>query len=148
MKYMIQSAAGEETGGPLARLSKAVGGARKWSKKNYLSEALKARIQEGGQATKFVFKIQLYQNEQTTFIEKASREWKESDAPFATVAELEIPNPNEKKQDKSDKEIEKMVFSPLNTQDFKPLNTMNEACKIVYDQSAEKRGGCTLHAGR
>ena len=42
-------------------------------------------------------------------------------------------------------EIEKMAFSPWNTQDFKPIGTINMARKLIYDQSAEKRGGCPLH---
>ena len=145
---MIQPAANVETGGLMARFFKAVGSARKWGKQNYLYEELKVRLQESDPVLKFDFKIQLYQNEQATPIENASKEWKESDAPFATVAELEIPTPTEKEQHKLDEEIEKMAFSPWNTQDFKPLGTMNEARKLVYDQSAEKRGGCPLLMGR
>lgn len=131
-------------------MSKAIAAARKWSKQNYLREELQTRLQEAGQAIKFDFKIQLYQNEQTTPIENASKEWKETDAPFATVAELEIPSPSATEEERKDldEEIEKMAFNPWNTIDLTPLGTMNKARKLVYDQSAQKRGGCPLHGGR
>jgi hypothetical protein len=100
-------------------------------------------LKQEGKALKFDFRIQLYQDEERTPIKNASKEWKESDAPFATMAELEISNP-----DISDEEIEKIAFSPWNTKDFKPLGTMNEARRLVYDTSAEKREGCPLGIGR
>ena len=79
-------------------------------------------------------------------MENASREWKETDAPFVTVAELEITSPDENEKTKLDEEIEKMAFSPWNTQDFKPIGAMNEARKLIYHQSAEKRGGSPLQS--
>ncbi len=45
-------------------------------------------------------------------MENASREWRETYAPFVTVAELEITSPDENEQTKLDEEIEKMAFSP------------------------------------
>lgn len=83
-------------------------------------------------------------------MENASKEWEERDAPFATVAELEIPYPDlgDDDQGKLDEDIEEIAFSPWNTKDFKPLGSMNEARRRVYDQSAEKRGGCPLSVGR
>jgi len=148
MKFMVQPTTDVESGGLAARYSKASKVAAKLGKRNYLRDELKARMQDAGQSLKFDFRIQLYQNEQTTPFENASKEWKETDAPFASVAELEITNPDEKEQTNLDEEIEKMAFSPWNTQDFKPLGAMNEARKLVYDQSAEKRGGCPLKLGR
>jgi catalase len=148
MKYMVQPTMDVETGGPVARLARALKNAVKWGRQNYLREDLNMRLKDAGQPLRFTFNVQLYQNERTTPIENAAREWKETDAPFAPVAELEIETPNEEEQSKLDQEIEKMAFSPWNTQDFKPLGTMNEARRLVYDQSAEKRGGCPLHMGR
>ena len=83
-------------------------------------------------------------------MKNTSKEWEESDASFATVAEIEIPYPDlsADERKKLDKDIEKMSFSPWNTKDFKPLGSINEARRLVYDKSAEKRGGCPLSNGR
>jgi len=123
---------------------------KRWIKRDYLQEELHALLcclekqeENDGKSLKFDFRIQLYQDEKKTPLENPSREWKERDAPFVTVAELEVLN-----SDINDKEIEKMAFSPWNTKDFVPLGTMNKVRKLVYDKSAEKRGGCPLSIGR
>jgi catalase len=153
MKFMVQPAKTNNSGGASRRWKSLKEPAAKWGEQDYLRqefEDLLNQLQQEGRNLKFDFRIQLYQNEEKTPMENASREWKESDAPFATVAELEIPHPdlNDEERSKLDDDIEKMAFSPWNTKAFKPLGSMNEARKLVYDKSAEKRGGRTLRIGR
>lgn len=140
MKYMVQSDASGPTDGLLSRI-------RNLFKPNYLREDISARSRHG---IRFDFRIQLYRDEQRTPIENPSKEWEEADAPFASVAELTIPNPTATatEVEQLNDELEKMAFSPWNTIDFPPLGTMNLARKAVYDESAEKRGGCPLAIGR
>jgi hypothetical protein len=153
MKYMVQPSAAEERGNGIRRWKSPKVPAEKWGEQNYLRqefEDLLKQLQQEGKTLKFDFRIQLYQDEERTPMENASKEWEERDAPFATVAELEIPNSNldDDKRKKLIEDIEKMAFSPWNTKDFKPLGSMNEARRLVYDKSAEKRGGCPLGVGR
>jgi len=153
MKFMVQPSKTSDPGGASRRWKSPKEPVEKWGGQDYLRrefENLLKQLQQEGKTLKFDFRIQLYQDEEKTPMENASKEWKESDAPFATLAELEIPYPDLEDDDRAslDDEIEKMAFSPWNTEDFKPLGTMNEARRLVYDKSAEKRGGCPLRIGR
>jgi catalase len=146
MKFMVQLSETADQEGIRRRWKSKNESVKRWGAQDYLREELLdllKQLQQEGKTLKFDFRIQLYQNEKRTPMENPSREWKESDAPFTTLAELEILN-----KDISDKEIEKMTFSPWNTKDFEPLGTMNKARKLVYDKSAEKRGGSPLSIGR
>jgi hypothetical protein len=153
MKFMVQPSEAGDLGGVIRRWKSPKEPAAKWGGQGYLRrefEDLLKQLQQEGRTLKFDFRIQLYQNEEKTSMENASKEWEERDAPFATVAQLEIPNPNLEDDDRAKlyDEIEKMAFSPWNTKNFKPLGSMNEARRIVYDKSAEKRVGCPLRIGR
>jgi hypothetical protein len=153
MKFMVQPSEAGDLGGVIRRWKSPKEPAAKWGGQDYLRrelEDLLKQLQQEGRNLKFDFRIQLYQNEEKTPMENASKEWEERDAPFATVAELEIPcaDLSDEERSKLDDDIERMAFSPWNTKDFKPLGSMNEARKLVYDQSAEKRGGSPLRIGR
>jgi hypothetical protein len=142
MKFMVQLSETADQEGIRSRLKSKKESVKEFGKQDYLREEFNCLL-EKYKTLKFDFRIQLYQDEERTPMENPSREWKESDAPFATLAELEILKP-----DISDEEIEKMTFSPWNTKDFEPLGAMNKARKLVYDRSAEKRGGSPLSIGR
>jgi hypothetical protein len=153
MKYLAQPSEMEGLGDAIPRWKSHKEPAARWGEQDYLRkelEDLQRQLHQEGRAFKLDFRIQLYQDEERTPMENASKEWKENDAPFATVAELEIPysNLNDEERKKLDEGIENMAFSPWTTKNFKPLGKMNVARRLVYDKSAEKRGGCPLSIGR
>jgi catalase len=143
MKFMVQLSEKAYQKGNLRIWKSKKESINLFGEQDYLREEFNDLLNKEGMALKFDFRIQLYQDEERTPMENPSKEWKESNAPFATLAELEILKP-----DKSDNKIEEMTFSPWNTKDFTPLGAMNKVRKLVYDKSAEKRGGCPMSIGR
>lgn len=109
---------------------------RRRSEENYLRNKIKERLDEGD--VMFDFGAQLFADEERTPIEDASKEWKVSDAAFTTIAQLVIPKQN--LDESLEKEIERMAFTPWNTDEYRPLGFMNRARKKVYDTSARVRG--------
>jgi len=116
-------------------------GARPAKSPGYLGEELAARLARG--PVVYDFSIQFYVDEARTPIEDASREWKESDAPFVTVARLTLP-----KQDMGSPRgrriaafIEKLSFDPWHAlAELRPLGNMMRARNHAYRLSTMERG--------
>lgn len=108
---------------------------------DFLNQDLIARLKQG--PLRFDFMVQFFKNKEATPIEDASVEWKESDAPFITVARIEISQ-----QDLTSAEgqrvqeyIEKLSFDPWHaTEDFRPLGDMMRARNTAYRVSTQARG--------
>jgi hypothetical protein len=102
---------------------------------DYLRNKLAERLRHSD--VTFDFRVQLFVDEERTPIEDASREWKESIAPFRTLAQLIIPKQN--LDDPLNADIERMAFDPWHTEDHRPLGRMNRARRLVYPTSAKAR---------
>ena len=90
--------------------------------------------------------MQRYVDEATTPIEDGTVEWKESDAPFETIAQLVIPQQDLRTAAAQEAEalVDNLEFNPWNTTDaFRPLGNLNRARRIVYQASANYRSGRT-----
>lgn len=106
-----------------------------------LGEELGATLRE--RAVSYDFQIQFFVDATRTPIEDASVEWKESDAPFLTVARLEI-----KKQDVSSARGQKIAalvegfsFDPWHAlEEHRPLGNMMRARNHAYRLSTQERG--------
>ncbi len=88
------------------------------------------------------FRVQFFRDEKTTPIEDASVEWRESDAPFLTIARLTIPqqDPSSAKGVKLASFIEGLSFDPWHAQvELKPLGAMMRARNFAYRLSTEER---------
>lgn len=89
------------------------------------------------------FQVQFFQDEQTTPIEDASREWLETDAPFLTVARLVIP-----KQDLASPRgaavsrfVDTLSFDPWHcVEALRPLGQTMRARNVAYRLSTRERG--------
>jgi hypothetical protein len=114
----------------------------------FLSLELAERLKRG--PVVFNYCIQLFRNEQTTPIEDGIAEWKESDSPAITIAQIVIPQ-----QDLGSEEavaakaaVNALEFNPWNTtEDFRPLGSLNRARSPVYEASQELRTGQTAQSG-
>jgi hypothetical protein len=88
-------------------------------------------------------RVQFYVDAGRTPIEDASVEWRESDAPFLTVARLTLPQ-----QDASSPRGRRVAalcdglsFDPWHaTEDFRPLGNMMRARNHAYRLSTQERG--------
>ena len=138
IRFLVRPSAGMKslsTGQQLAAVLRSLfqGGAQK---EQYLREKLRAALQERDVC--FDFCIQLFVDEQKTPIEHAFIEWKETDSPPIPIATLIILKQVLDTQLQQD--MERMAFSPWNTEEFTPLGLINLARKRVYDASAGNRG--------
>lgn len=108
---------------------------------DYLADELAQRLREG--AVEYDFRVQFYVDPVRTPIEDASVEWRESDAPFVTLARLTLP-----KQDVASPEgrrvaeyVETLSFDPWHaTEDLRPLGNMMRARNHAYRISTQARG--------
>lgn len=99
------------------------------------------RLRQGPVA--FDFRVQFYVDEATTPIEDASREWREADSPFMTLARLTLPA-----QDidgdagrRVAEYVEGLSFDPWHAPEaFRPLGVMMRARRAAYRASASARG--------
>ena len=114
------------------------------SGESYLKEEFTQRLLKG--PITFDFRVQRYVDELTTPIEDGTVEWKESDAPFETIAQLVIP-PQDLRTDAAQEAktlVDNFEFNPWNTtDDFRPLGNLNRARRIVYQASANYRSSRT-----
>jgi hypothetical protein len=107
---------------------------------NYLGDELAERLRSG--PVVYDFRVQFFCDEAKTPIEDASVEWKESDAPFVTVARLTLP-----KQDASSthgrevaETIERLSFDPWHAlEELRPLGDMMRARNHAYRLSVQER---------
>lgn len=115
-------------------------GARPARNPGYLGEELAARLARG--PVVYDFRVQFYVDDARTPIEDASREWKESDSPFVTVARLTLP-----KQDMGSSRgrriadfIETLSFDPWHAPpELRPLGNMMRARNHAYRLSTMER---------
>jgi hypothetical protein len=92
----------------------------------------------------FPFQAQRFVDERTTPIEDGAAEWKESDSPPVTIAELVLPQQELTNADGA--LVEAMAFTPWNTNGIRPLGSLNRARKLVYEASASRRASRTPSA--
>src|SRR5947209_8360439 len=112
------------------------------SGENYLKEEFTQRLLKG--PINFDFRVQRYVDEATTPIEDGTVEWKESDAPFETIAQLVIPQQDLRTAAARETEmlVDNLDFNPWNTtEEFRPLGNLNRARRTVYQASADYRAG-------
>ncbi len=106
-----------------------------------LRDELAARL--GAGPVSFDLQLQFFKDEASTPIEDASREWKEADAPFVTVARLTIPRQDLRSprgQRLSDF-VETLSFDPWHApEEFRPLGNMMRARNAAYRLSTQERG--------
>ncbi len=120
---------------PSGPLSKKSGSAEQ------LGEELAATLRE--RCVGYDLQVQFYVDAAKTPIEDGSVEWKESDAPFLTVARLDLP-----KQDVSSARgqkiaalIEGLSFDPWHAlEEHRPLGNMMRARNHAYRLSTQERG--------
>jgi catalase len=88
------------------------------------------------------FRVQFFRDEATTPIEDSSIEWKESDAPWLTVARLTVPQQDcDSSEGKALAErIEAMSFDPWHALvELRPLGNMMRARNPAYRESTAER---------
>jgi hypothetical protein len=114
--------------------------------KNRLSEDMKLRLENG--PVVFDMWIQRFADEKTTPIEDGSVEWKTQMEKVGQLVLTKNADPEDPRTKALADEIEKMSFNPWNqTEDFRPLGSLNRARKLVYPTSAKNRGACPLGFG-
>lgn len=108
-----------------------------------LSDELFGRLslEEGGQGVRYVFFVQL-QQEDGTPLEDASDPWTpEESTPFA-VAELVLEPRSEAVLDAQDEACEPLRFTPFHAvQDYEPVGSINRIRRAVYAASQRLRDG-------
>lgn len=139
IRYLLRPSAGSKIWSTGRQLLGVFGSFRQDASQrgDYLREKLMAELMEAD--ISFNFCVQLYLDDRKTPIEDAYLEWKESDSPPIPIARLLIPGQDFDSQLQGD--MEKMAFSPWNTNAFTPLGAINLARKKVYAASAVHRGG-------
>jgi hypothetical protein len=108
---------------------------------DYLGEELSARLRQG--PVRYDFRVQFYEDAQKTPIEDGSVEWKESDAPFVTLARLTLPQQDVGSEEgkKLAEKIEALSFDPWHAPvEFRPLGNMMRARNHAYRRSTQERG--------
>lgn len=108
---------------------------------NALREDLAARLKEG--SLRYELRVQLYVDPEKTPIEDASVEWKESDSPYITVADVVLlqQDMTSAKGQKLDAFVEKLSFDPWHAPvEFRPLGNMMRARNHAYRLSVLERG--------
>lgn len=108
---------------------------------DHLGEELGARLKDG--PVRYEFRAQFYEDAEKTPIEDASVEWKESDAPFVTLARLTLPQQDVGSQEgkKLAGKIEALSFDPWHAPvAFRPLGNMMRARNHAYRLSTLERG--------
>ncbi|MGH8443510.1 MAG: hypothetical protein ACRETF_11505 [Nevskiaceae bacterium] len=115
-------------------------GAAPGERRNYLGEELAARLQRA--PISYDFQAQFFVDDARTPIEDASIEWRESDAPFVTLARLDIAQQDaiSPRGRKLNEFIERLAFDPWHSQaEFKPLGNMMRARNVAYRLSTMAR---------
>jgi hypothetical protein len=102
---------------------------------DYLRQDLARRLRAG--TLTFPFQAQRFVDERRTPIEDGAAEWKESDSPPETIAELVLPK--QELAGEADALVEQLTFSPWHTTSIRPLGSLNRARKLVYEASAKGR---------
>jgi catalase len=105
-----------------------------------LGEELADRLKRG--PVTYDFQVQFFVDDARTPIEDASVEWKESDAPFVTVATLTLKQADARSTEgrKLADLIETLSFDPWHAPtEFRPLGNMMRARNAAYRLSTQER---------
>jgi hypothetical protein len=116
-------------------------GARPDSSPDYLHDELAARLAQG--PVRYDFRVQFFVDEARTPIEDSSREWREEDAPFTTLARLTLPQQDlaSPRGQRLAERIESLSFDPWHAcQELRPLGNMMRARNVAYRVSTQARG--------
>lgn len=106
---------------------------------NFLSNALKEGLAEGGRGACFEFFVQRQTNNRDMPIEKAMTTWKESESPFIGVGKLRIP-PQTFDSPEQKAYCENLSFTPWHaTEPHRPLGRINRTRKVVYEATSAAR---------
>jgi hypothetical protein len=106
-----------------------------------LGQELAARL--AGGPVEYDFRVQFFVDEARTPIEDGSREWREADAPFVTLARLTLPQQqvDSPRGRRVSEWVETLSFDPWHTTaDFRPLGNMMRARSHAYRLSTMERG--------
>lgn len=115
---------------------------------DYLAEELAARLAKG--PVEYDFRVQFFVDEARTPIEDASRDWRESDAPYVTVARLtliqqDVASPRGRKVAEF---VEGLAFDPWHAlEELRPLGNMMRARNHAYRASTAERNASPEPAG-
>jgi hypothetical protein len=107
---------------------------------DYLGSELSSRLRQG-QVT-YDFQVQFFCDERRTPIEDASVEWKESDAPFLTLARLTLAkqDPETPRGGRVAEFVEGLSFDPWHAvADLRPLGNIMRARSPAYRLSTQER---------
>jgi catalase len=138
IRYLIRPMDGSEAWSTTRQLSEVLRslGHDDSGRENYMREKLREALLRGDVC--FDFCIQRFVDEKKTPVEDAYLEWKEKDSPPIPIAVLVIPK--QELDERLQQDVERMAFSPWNTEQLTPLGQINLARKKVYAASAEHRG--------
>jgi hypothetical protein len=115
-------------------------GAKSGASADYLADEMAARLREG--PVVYDFQVQFFVDETKTPIEDASIEWKETDAPFVTVARLTLPKQDVTSEHgrKLAETIEGFSFDPWHAvEELRPLGNIMRARNVAYRVSTGER---------
>lgn len=119
-------------------------------RENAIRETVQAEMQET--RGEWEFQVQLCRDIEAQPIEDPTKEWKEEDAPFMTVATISAAPQDSWSDEKVQKVDEEMRFSIwTGLAAHQPLGGINRARKETYQHSAEFRAkfnGCPFHEPR
>lgn len=103
-----------------------------------LGAELRERLTKG--AVSYDFQVQFFQDEASTPIEDASRDWS---SPYLTVGSLELAPPGDDHEQVVAR-VESLRFDPWHgLSEHRPLGDMMRARKVAYLVSAEERKGAS-----
>jgi hypothetical protein len=106
----------------------------------FLREDLSARLRQG--PVFYDFRVQFFCDETRTPIEDASVEWKESDAPFVTLARLCLAkqDPDSPRGGRVAEFVEGLSFDPWHAvTELRPLGNVMRARNVAYKLSTQER---------
>jgi hypothetical protein len=95
-------------------------------------------------------RAQFFVNEDKTPIERPDKEWKESDAPFVTLARLTLPTQDIESADgkRISEYVERLSFDPWHAPvEFRPLGAMMRARNVAYRVSTVARAALPEPSG-
>jgi len=108
---------------------------------DYLARELAQRLVAG--PVVYDFRVQFFVDAARTPIEDASREWREADAPFATLARLTLPRQDldSPRGRRVAELVERLSFDPWHAvEELRPLGNMMRARNAAYRLSTQERG--------
>ena len=108
---------------------------------DYLAHELAQRLADG--PVVYDFRVQFFVDEARTPIEDASREWREIDSPFTTLARLTLPRQDlsSPRARRAAELVERLSFDPWHAvEELRPLGNMMRARNAAYRLSTQERG--------